>query len=188
MNFNTPHLKYGGIAGIVIGLISLILNAAKIQLPAEVQMAITVGVLFVGVFMAVKMFVAVNGNGSFKNVFVAGFRTTTVICLMVIIFGVLTILCFPKLKTATLDYWEKEQKALVITDSIALSKQIQSKNYPADTAIKLAAETRTRIKTDKAMYSDKFMTLFIGQNLMPTMALGLVASLMATLFYRRKNI
>jgi hypothetical protein len=158
------HLTYG--IRTVLVLISLVLAffVFKIRLNGNLQMLMVIATIVTGVLSSCISFKKINNTASATEVFFNGFRTTAIIAVLMIAFGVLFLVLFPGFK--------QEQ-----VENFRLSE------------IKAAGQDREKIKLADATVSDykkKFLTMFIGINMMIIVISGIIGAVGGTLASRRK--
>lgn len=100
---NKTHLQYGLIISAIIILLSVIFYILKLN---EQQWTQWVGlvIMFIGVIISCIQYAKLNdGNVTFGNVFANGFKTTSVVALLTVLFSVIFVLIFPDIKEKALE-------------------------------------------------------------------------------------
>lgn len=159
-----PHIKPGLITALVLTALTLFFYFTGIKTGNVLQMTLRVLVVAVAVAAACFMFAKQQPEAMGKDVFFFGFRVTAIITLCSIAFGILFVLLVPQFKDDAIAVFQKEQ--------------LSSRNHPAPDPVKIAE--------DIALYKKRFLTLFIGMNMMIVVVSGLIGSLVGTLITTKK--
>ncbi|SEN08029.1 Protein of unknown function [Chitinophaga rupis] len=145
------HLQYGLVISAILILLSVLFYVLNLSTESWVKWVSTV-VIFVGVIFTCTQFAKLNdGNVTFGNVFANGFKTTSLIALVTVLFSVVFILIFPDIKEKALEEARRQ-----------MEKQGQS-----DDVIEKAI----------AMTSKMFMVFVLAGGIFGTLFFGAIASL-----------
>ncbi|WP_217607072.1 DUF4199 domain-containing protein [Chitinophaga sp. GbtcB8] len=145
------HLQYGLVISAILILLSVLFYVMNLSTESWVKWVSTV-VIFVGVIFTCTQFAKLNdGNVTFGNVFANGFKTTSLIALVTVLFSVVFILIFPDIKEKALEEARRQ-----------MEKQGQS-----DDVIEKAI----------AMTSKMFMVFVLAGGIFGTLFFGAIASL-----------
>lgn len=145
------HLQYGLVISAILILLSVLFYVLNLSTESWVKWVSTV-VIFVGVIFTCTQFAKLNdGNVTFGNVFANGFKTTSLIALITVLFSVVFILIFPDIKEKALEEARRQ-----------MEKQGQS-----DDVIEKAI----------AMTSKMFMVFVLAGGIFGTLFFGAIASL-----------
>jgi hypothetical protein len=159
-----PHMKPGIItAAVLIGL-TLFFYFTGIKTGNQWQMILRILVVVAGVALACNAWAKKNTGLTGKEIFFFGFRVTAIITLCSIAFAVLFILLVPQFKNEAIAAFQKDQ--LTANDG-----------KPLDAAT---------IADNVAMYKRRFLTLFIGMNMMVVVLSGFMGSLIGALTSKKK--
>jgi hypothetical protein len=188
------HILYGLTTGLVVGLLSMFFILSKTKINPSISITTSIAVIFIGVFLSSKLFVNTTGKTSGKEIFVNGFKTSAMITLVVVAIGYLTLIFFPKLKTDTISNWEKDNIEYITKDSItSMDSILKIQNNPAlivsltDSVARKTSNYKKQIVKDKVTFEEKFNIFFLGQNILSTTILGLVASIVSIFIIQRNK-
>jgi len=123
------HLQYGLVISAIIILLSVVFYVLNLSTESWVKWVSTV-VIFAGVIFTCIQFAKLNnGNVTFGNVFANGFKTTSLIALVTVLFSVVFILIFPDIKEKALEQarlqMEKQgQSDEIIEKAIAMTSKM----------------------------------------------------------------
>ena len=102
MNTKT-HIQYGLIISAIAILLSTLFYILHINTQKWTQW-VGVVIMFVGVIISCIQYAKLSdGNVAFGNVFANGFKTTSIVALLTVLFGVLFVLIFPDIKEQALE-------------------------------------------------------------------------------------
>lgn len=158
-----PHIKPGLYIALALISLTLVFYFTGIKTGNAAQMALRVLIVAVGVTVAAYRFAQQNATLAGKDIFFHGFRVTAITTLCTIAFGVLFVLLVPQFKQDAVATFQQEQ--LLAKDGA----------------------TPARIAENLAMYKKRFLTLFIGMNMMIVVVSGLIGSLAGALISSKKQ-
>ncbi len=186
------HIKYGIITSLTLNGIVALLLILKMQTNSTWQMLLTLVVIILGVLTSCLAFKKSTRTNSGKDVFFHGFRTTTIIALLQIVFGLLVLTLFPNIKNEQIANFNKEAKTIAVTDAKKYSDSATAKTKDTisilkiqDSALKMEANGIAKAEVDTKDYKKRFLTFFIGLNMMIVVITGLGASAMASLISKK---
>lgn len=156
------HIKPGFITALVLIGLTLLFYFANIKTGNQVQMIIRILVVVTGVAVACYQFAKSQAELTGKEIFFYGFRVTAIIALCSIAFGVLFLLLVPQFKADAVAAFQADQ-------------------------LSSAGVTPAKVAEDIADYKKRFLTLFIGMNMMIVVLSGFVGSLIGTLISSKKQ-
>jgi hypothetical protein len=186
------HIKYGIITSVTLnGLVALLL-LFKLQITSTWQMLLTLIVICTGIVASCYAFKKQASAQSGKDIFFHGFRTTTIVALAQIVFGLVVLMLFPHLKNDQIANFNKEAKAFAVSEakaykdsSIAKTKDTAAIKIITDSAIKIEQKGIAKATADTNTYKSRFLTSFIGLNMMIVVITGLGASALASLLTKK---
>ncbi|GAA0547904.1 DUF4199 domain-containing protein [Chitinophaga japonensis] len=129
MTKNKIHLQYGLILSAILVLLSVLYYVMNLNTAKWTQW-VNILIMFAGViFTCIQYAKANDGNVTFGNVFASGFKTTAIIALITVLFGVLFVLIFPEIKEKALeqvrlDMEKQGQSDEVIENAIAMTDKM----------------------------------------------------------------
>jgi hypothetical protein len=153
------HIKPGVITALVLIAITLFFYFTGLKTGNALQMALRILVVAAGVAAACYTFAKPDPELTGREIFFFGFRVTAIITLLTIAFGVLFIFAVPQFKEDAIIAFQKDQ--LTANDGLPVNP--------------------LKADEDVATYKKRFLTLFIGMNMMIVVLSGLVGSLIGTL-------
>lgn len=188
------HIIYGFITGVFIILLVTIVYLTKIDLSGNIQVGVLCGFIISGVFASCKSFKKLNQNANTKEVFFNGFRTTAIIALLLIGFGVLVLNIFPSIKNNQIAIFKtqllNESKVKLDKQTFAALDSVKNDTFKImsvkDNAIVKEKENIILIEKDTTQYKNKFITMFIGINMMIVVISGLVGSAIGAILNKNK--
>lgn len=157
-----PNIKPGFIIALVLIGLTLFFYFTGIKTGNQLQMLLRVLVVVAGVAISAYLFAKKHDGLTGKDIFFYGFRVTAIVALCTIAFGVLFVLLVPQFKEDAVIAFKKDQLS-----------------SPEMTPAKLAEEITA--------YKKRFLTLFIGMNMMIVVLSGFVGALAGTLISPKKQ-
>jgi hypothetical protein len=151
------HIRPGLITAGLLIILTLVFHYFKIDVASTFQLFITMLIIIGGVILSCKGFKKQFPEAPKKEVFFHGFRTTTIIALVMIAFAFLFIQLVPEFKRTAIRLFEKQQMTQA-NGNAALIEQA---------------------KKDVADYASRFTTLFIGLNMMIIVLTGFAGAAIA---------
>jgi Protein of unknown function (DUF4199) len=165
MAVNTkPHIKPGVITAAVLIALTLFFYFTGIKTGNQWQMILRILVVIAGVAVACNAYSKAVPGLTGKEIFFFGFRVTAIATLCSIAFAVLFVLLIPQFKNEAIAAFQKDQ--LTANDG---------KSFDAAT-----------IAENVAMYKKRFLTLFIGLNMMVVVLSGFIGALAGVLISKKK--
>ncbi len=162
MNAKTsPHIQPGLIIGLALIALTLVFYFTGIKTGNAAQMALRVLIVAVGVAFSAYRFAQQQEPLPGKDIFFFGFRVTAIATLCTIAFGVLFVLLVPQFRNDAVAAFQQDQLA--------------------------AKEPPAVIAENLAMYKKRFLTLFIGMNMMIVVVSGLIGSVVGALISPKKQ-
>ncbi len=188
------HIFYGLITSITLIIIICILYSTNIGLNDNIQMGLVCGMIISGVYASCKAFKKIDPSAGVKEIFFNGFRTTAIIALIMIAFGALAITIFPTIKNTQVANFRTFNIANIKEEKIATIKKINetitlpqiAKDSLLLKAEKLETINLKNIESEVESYKSKFLTMFIGLNMMVIVISGLLGSTIASFSLKRK--
>ncbi len=186
---------FGLTTALLIIIMVSVVYFANITLSGSIQAGILGGTILSGVYASCQVYYHKGIDNTNKAIFFNGLRTTAIIALLLVGFGVLMLQLFPSIKQQQLTGY-KESLILSITENTNQQFKQDSILAKGDTAVitqsKLTLQKQEGIELstveDKVMsYQKKFTTMFVGINMMLIVFTGLVGSLLASYFLGRKK-
>jgi hypothetical protein len=183
MKKNQIHIKYGITTSVILIVLTIIFFATKINLASSVQMGLLCGIIITGVMASCRSFKKLQVSTR-NEIFFNGFRTTAIIALLVIGFGVLALTAFPSIKKQQVTQYTN-QATKSMQDALATEKAIAIDSVKSDPvkvqALEIVFEAKkinelSRINADVLTYKKRFTTWFIGINMMIVVISGLIGS------------
>lgn len=156
------HIKPGLITALVLFALTLLFYFTGIKTGNDVQMLLRIAVVAAGVAIACYRFSRLRTGLTGRELFFFGFRVTAIITICTIAFGILFVLLVPQFKADAVAAFQADQLAA-----------------PGSTPAKVAE--------DVAVYKSRFLTLFIGMNMMIVVLSGFVGALIGTLISAKKQ-
>jgi hypothetical protein len=192
MKKNPIHISYGIITSLTLNAIVALLLILKVKTSGNLNMILTCSIIASGILASCFALKKSNQAATGKDVFFHGFRTTTIIALLQIVFGLLVLLLFPSIKNEQITAFNTEATAIAKAEAklysdtaMAKTKDALTLNAIMDSAAKLETIGIAKATKDTADYKKRFLTFFIGLNMMIAVILGLGASAMATLIVKK---
>jgi hypothetical protein len=188
------HIFYGLITSAILIILICILYSTKLGLNDNVQMGLVCGLIISGVYASCAAFKKLESTLGVKEVFFNGFRTTAIIALIMIAFGSLVITIFPSIKNTQVNNFRtfnitniKEEKVTTINKINGTSSFNQiAKDSLILNATQLETTNLNNIEKEVESYKSKFLTMFIGLNMMVIVISGLIGSAIANFYLKRK--
>ena len=161
MQKQPPHIIFGLLTSAVLMLCISSIYLYKVNVTPNAQTALLAIIIAVGVLVSCYFFASQNAIATPLTIFINGFRTTAIIAVILIVFGVVIISTVPSIK----------QNMVTI-----FATQLQVDNTTNTTP-------QAAIDAQVAQYKSRFTTLFVGLNTMRILIAGAVSSAVAVVLF-----
>jgi uncharacterized membrane protein (UPF0182 family) len=152
------HIKFGLVTSAVLMLLTLIFYFARIK--GSLQPVAAVLIIMAGVVISCFAFKKTFNEAPFNEVFFNGFRTAAIIAVLLAAFAAVFVLAIPEFKEQAIEMFKQKAIADAGTDKALLAK----------------------VNDNISDYQSRFLTMFIGTNMMVTVLAGLAGSVAGALF------
>jgi uncharacterized membrane protein (UPF0182 family) len=153
------HIKFGLATAALLMLLTLVFYFARLQ-AGGIQPLIFAAIIIAGVIFSCLAFKRTFPEAPFNEVFFNGFRTTAIIAFLLVLFAIIFVFTFPDFKAQAIEGFRQKE----ITEASG------------------KADLLAKVEDNVGFYKSRFLTMFIGINMMIAVLAGLVGSVAGAFF------